>query len=62
MKHTINKYTTAANGDNVQKIVEQLHEQAIKDNPEMTAEQWQMLKCFALAGAMAMIERGEIGG
>lgn len=56
MKHTFDEYITAANGEQVQKIVDDLREQALKDNPEMTAEQWQILKCFCLAGAIAKLE------
>lgn len=56
MEHTFDEYITAANGEQVQKIVDKLREQALKDNPEMTAEQWQMIKCFCLAGAITKLE------
>lgn len=46
MNRNIKEYITAANSDNAQKVIDELREQALKDNPEMTAEQWQMLKCF----------------
>lgn len=57
MKHTFDKYIKAANGEQVQKIVDELRKQALKDNPELTAEQWQILKCFCLAGAIAKLEK-----
>lgn len=56
MKRAFDEYIKAANGEQVQKIIDELREKALKDCPEMTAEQWQMLKCFMLAGAIAISE------
>lgn len=56
MNRDIKEYITAANSNNAQKVIDELREQALKGNPQMTAEQWQMLKCFILAGAIAKLE------
>lgn len=56
MKNTFNEYIQAANNDGAQKVIDELCEHALKDNPEITAEQWQILKCLILAGAIEILE------
>ena len=56
MKRPIEQYIKAANEDGAQKVIDELHERALQVNTNMTEKQWQLLKCFVLAGAIAKAE------
>ncbi len=56
MKRPIEEYIEAANGEAAQKVIDKLREMALEINPNMTEKQWQFLKCFVVAGAIAEIE------
>lgn len=56
MKRPIEQYIEAANEEGAQKVIDELRERALQENPNMTEKQWQFLKCFVLAGAIAKAE------
>ena len=56
MIYTLEQYIKAANEDGAQKVIDELRERALQVNPNMTEKQWQFLKCFVLASAIAKAE------